>query len=69
VASVEALAEKLKQERKHVGAILNLAFLAPDLAKAILNGEQPQGMRLAHLLVADIPLPWSEQRAMFRQTH
>ncbi|HWA91177.1 MAG TPA: recombinase family protein [Rhizomicrobium sp.] len=67
VGSVEALAGKLKQERKHVGAILNLAFLAPDLTKAILNGEQPQGLRLAHLLAADIPLSWAEQRAMFRQ--
>jgi site-specific DNA recombinase len=66
VRSVEALAGKLKQERKHVGAILNLAFLAPDLTKAILNGEQPLGLRLAHLLAADIPLSWTEQRAMFR---
>ena len=67
VGSVEALAGKLKQERKHVGVILNLAFLAPDLTKAILNGEQPQGLRLAHLLAADIPLSWTEQRAVFRQ--
>jgi DNA invertase Pin-like site-specific DNA recombinase len=66
VGSVEALAARVKQERKHVGGILNLAFLAPDLTKAILKGEQPSGLRLAHLLAADLPLSWAEQRALFR---
>jgi DNA invertase Pin-like site-specific DNA recombinase len=66
VGSVEALAAKLKQERKHVSGILNIAFLAPDLTKAILNGEQPPGLRLAHLLAADLPLSWTEQRALIR---
>jgi site-specific DNA recombinase len=66
VGSVEALALRLKQERKHVSGILNLAFLAPDLTKAILKGEQPSGLRLAHLLAADLPLSWAEQRALFR---
>lgn len=67
VGSIEALAVRLKQERKHVSGILNLAFLAPDITKAILNGEQPPGLRLAHLLAADLPLSWTEQRALFRQ--
>jgi site-specific DNA recombinase len=66
VGSVEALAVRLKQERKHVSGILNLAFLAPDLTKAILNGEQPPGLRLAHLLAAELPVSWKEQRALFR---
>jgi hypothetical protein len=66
VVSVEALATKFKQERKHVNGILNLAFLAPDLTKAILNGEQPPGLRLAHLLAVDLPVSWKEQRALFR---
>ena len=66
VGSVEALAVRLKQERKHVSGILNLAFLAPDLTKAILKGEQPPGLRLAHLLAADLPLSWAEQRALLR---
>ncbi len=66
VGSVEALAVRLKQERKHVSDILNLAILAPDLTKAILKGEQPSGLRLAHLLAADLPLSWTEQRDLFR---
>ena len=66
VGSVEALAVRLEQERKHVSGILNLAFLAPDLTKAILNGEQPSGLRLAHLLAGDLPLSWTEQHALIR---
>jgi hypothetical protein len=65
VASVEALAARVKQERRHVGRTLSLAFLAPDLTKTILRGEQPAGLRLTHLLDADIPLSWREQRIMF----
>jgi DNA invertase Pin-like site-specific DNA recombinase len=65
VASVEALAARVKQERRHVGRTLSLAFLAPDLTKAIIRGEQPAGLRLTHLLDADIPLSWREQRIMF----
>jgi site-specific DNA recombinase len=67
VASVEALAARVKQERRHVGRTLSLAFLAPDLTRAILRGGQPAGLRLTHLLDADIPLSWREQRAMFEQ--
>jgi len=66
VTSDAEVAVRLKQERKHVSGILSLAFLAPDLTKAILKGEQPPGLRLAHLLAADLPLSWAEQRALLR---
>lgn len=65
IASVEALATRVKQERRHVGRTLSLAFLAPDITKAIIRGEQPAGLRLTHLLDADIPLSWREQRILF----
>jgi hypothetical protein len=45
--------------------ILRLAFLAPDLQKAILEGRQPPGLTLAHLLECDIPLAWSEHKKLF----
>ena len=65
--SIEALAAHLKQERRHVGRTLSLAFLSPNITKAILQGEQPAGLRLAHLLDADIPLSWREQEAMIER--
>jgi len=66
VNSVEALAKQAGQERRHVGKTLGLAFLAPDIVKAILAGDHPTGLRLTHLLDADIPLSWAKQRVLFR---
>lgn len=67
VSSVGKLAAKLGKERKHVGQVLRLAFLAPDLVQTILRGEQDARIRLAHLLNADIPVFWVEQRALFKR--
>jgi site-specific DNA recombinase len=44
--------------------ILRLAFLAPDLQRAILEGRQPRHLTLARLIDSDIPLLWSEQRRL-----
>jgi hypothetical protein len=41
-----------------------LAFLAPDLQQAILEGRQPAGMTLSILLSSDLPLEWSAQRRL-----
>ena len=62
--SVSALAWHLKIERRHVGRILNLAFLSPDLTKQILGGHQAGSLHLAKLLKTDIPLSWTAQAAL-----
>lgn len=59
--SIGAIARRFGMERGHAGRILNLAFLSPTITRAILQGEQPQGLRLSHLLRADIPLSWDDQ--------
>lgn len=64
VLSVDALAIRVGQERRHVGRTLSLAFLSPAITKTILKGEQPAALRLAHLLDADIPLSWREQDSL-----
>lgn len=38
-----------------------LAFLAPAMQQAILNGRQPRGLTLDHLLHQPFPLAWPEQ--------
>jgi hypothetical protein len=38
-----------------------LAFLAPSIQRAILDGRQPAGLSLHHLLDADLPLVWDDQ--------
>lgn len=47
----------------HRNRIIALAFMAPDLQQAILDGRQPRGISLAMLLAGGMPLLWSEQRA------
>ena len=45
--------------------LLRLAFLAPELQRAILAGRQPPGLTLKHLLEQRLPLLWSEQLRRF----
>jgi len=49
--------------------LIRLAFLAPDLQRAILEGRQPRDMNLATLMDADLPLSWTEQRRIFGAPH
>lgn len=69
VTSIGELARRVRQDRGNVGLTINLAFLSPALTRAILRGEQPPGLRLSHLLNADIPLSWREQDAAIRAAH
>jgi DNA invertase Pin-like site-specific DNA recombinase len=45
--------------------LVRLAFLAPDLQRAILDGRQPSRLTLAALIEGKMPLRWSEQRRLF----
>ena len=42
--------------------LLRLAFLAPDIQRAILDGRQPLDLNLEALKKTAIPLAWSKQR-------
>ena len=66
VTSIHALAARFDLDRGHVGLTLKLASVSPELTQAILRGVQPPGLRLSHLLSADIPLSWERQREIFR---
>ena len=41
--------------------VLRLTLLAPDIVEAILDGRQPDGMRLEDLLDG-FPMEWEGQR-------
>jgi hypothetical protein len=43
-------------------SLISLAFLAPDLVKAAIDGRLPQGMGITRL--TDLPAEWSRQREM-----
>ncbi len=43
--------------------VLRLAYLAPDIVTAILDGRQPTGLSARHLLSRSrLSLDWTEQR-------
>jgi site-specific DNA recombinase len=41
-----------------------LAFLAPDIQQAILEGRQPASLNLERLMKQDLPLAWAHQRPL-----
>jgi len=45
--------------------LIRLAFLAPDLQRTILEGNQPTGLTLAAVMNTDLPSSWQEQRRVF----
>ena len=45
--------------------LARLVFLAPDIQRAILEGNQPRGLSAQDLMAPDLPLSWSRQRALF----
>jgi hypothetical protein len=60
-ASITAIAKKESVHRTYVGQILPLANLAPDITEAILDGRQPEDLKVEHLLTA-LPNNWANQR-------
>jgi hypothetical protein len=63
VRSIKQLAARHQVDKGDVSRILPLAFLAPDIVEAILNGRQPVDLTAYRLKrLCDLPHLWSEQR-------
>lgn len=61
--SIEEAAQTLKLDRIEVSRVLPLAFLAPDITKAIFEGSQPPELTARSLArTSPLPLEWSAQR-------
>src|SRR5712691_8007623 len=57
------LARREKLNRSYFSQLLRLAYLAPDITIAILNGRQPAGLTATQLIGrADLPMSWPAQR-------
>ena len=54
-------------DTSHRRRLIRLAFLAPDLQRSILAGEQPEHLTLARFLDSDLPLSWAAQRRIFAE--
>jgi len=61
-ANAETIAVREGCSVRQVNMTISLAFLAPDLVKAAIDGRLPHGMGVARL--RDLPSEWSRQRHM-----
>jgi hypothetical protein len=67
VAGLGELAAREGMSGSYATRLVRLAFLAPDLLAAILDGRQPDGLTAARLLQEcrrGLPPDWREQRAL-----
>lgn len=60
-ATFDELAKAEGVSQSHVSRMLRLTLLAPNLVEAILDGRQPEGMRLEGLMEG-FPDEWCRQR-------
>ena len=63
--SLDELAREEGCSRPYVSSMIRLAYLAPGITQAILQGTQPAQLTLADLMQRDIPVDWVEQRRAF----
>jgi site-specific DNA recombinase len=61
VSNQRDLARQTGFDERYISRIIPLAFLAPDLTEAILDGRQTPELTLEKC-VADVPLEWTRQR-------
>lgn len=61
-ASAKTIAAGEGYSVRKVNMTISLAFLAPDLVKAAIEGRLPHGMGVARL--CELPAEWSRQRGM-----
>lgn len=65
--SLASLAKTTGRSEKIFKRMLRLSYLAPEIAAAILEGNQPSSMTCRGMhRVNSIPLSWTEQRAFFQ---
>ena len=51
-----------RENSRKINMTISLAFLAPDLVKAAIDGRLPHSMGVARL--TDLPAEWSRQHQM-----
>jgi site-specific DNA recombinase len=60
--SSDSIAKREGCSVRKVNMTISLAFLAPDIVKAAIDGRLPHGMGVTRL--TDLPAEWSRQREM-----
>jgi hypothetical protein len=61
-ANADSIAKRERCSARKINMTISLAFLAPDLVKAAIDGRLPCGIGVARL--TDLPAKWSRQHQM-----
>ncbi|MCZ8054898.1 MAG: hypothetical protein O9329_09070, partial [Microcystis sp. LE19-12.2C] len=62
VSGLDVIAARERCSPRRVAMMISLAFIAPDLVKAAIEGRLPRGIGFTRL--TDPPMEWSRQKAM-----
>jgi site-specific DNA recombinase len=65
--TIDGIAAREACSKRHVNLAISLAFLAPSLIKAAVEGRLPHGIGVARLF--DAPVDWSRQYQMLGLAH
>ena len=66
VQSIKKIADAENLDQFHVARMINKAFLAPDIIRAVLNGTQPAHFTLKYLKeFRALPQDWNVQKSQF----
>jgi hypothetical protein len=60
-----AIAEREGIDLRYVLRLAKLAYLAPDIVRAVLSGRGVKSLSVARLTLGDLPMDWAEQRRLF----
>ena len=63
--TIEEIAANENLSKKRILHLIDMAFLAPDIVKLILQGEQPTGLTTEYLRRFNVPSSWTTQREIF----
>ena len=62
ISSIQALADQEECTNGYIRKMLPIAYLAPDITEAIIDGRQPETLLLDKLTNTKLPLAWTDQR-------
>jgi hypothetical protein len=57
------LAKATKLEPRYISALLRVAFLAPEITEAIIDGRQPPDLTLGSV-TSVLPMSWQQQKKL-----
>ena len=63
---MQIIARREGISQRRVAHLVDLAFLAPDIVTAIIDGKQPPSLTAERLIKAKHRPLWADQRAFFQ---